>query len=439
MIPPMRPDTKPPIDVHFSSDEECARALDAADPLSPYRDRFHIPRRPDGSPVTYFAGNSLGLQPKAVREAVEQELKEWAQRAVDGHFEGVRPWYSYHELLRDTGARLVGADPGEVVVMNSLTVNLHLLMVSFYRPTRDRFKILIEEPCFPSDTYAVKSRLRVHDFDPRDALVIVQPRPGEHCIRHEDIEETLRRDGQRIALVMLGGVNFVTGQVLDVQRITAAAHAQGCVVGFDLAHAAGNIPLKLHDWEVDFAVWCNYKYLNSGPGAVAACFVHQRHGRNLALPRFAGWWGNDPQTRFQMQLQPDFVPREGANGWQISNPPILSMAPVKVSYDMFDEVGMETLRRKSELLTGYLQFLLDEKRPRSFEVITPTDPSLRGCQLSLLFGQNARVVLDGLHDQGVICDFREPNVIRAAPTPMYNTFHEVWRFVQILARLDGRV
>ena len=417
----------------FKPGEDFARELDAADPLRGYRDRFHIPRGKDGSQVLYFAGNSLGLQPKAVRTTIEEEMTDWAEQGVEGHFHARRPWYSYHELLRDAAAQLVGTLPGEVVLMNSLTVNLHLMMVSFYRPAPGRYKILIEEPCFPSDLYAVKSQLRAHGFNPDAALIAVKPRAGEHTIREEDIETVIEREGQQIALVLMGGVNFVTGQAFDMARITAAGHAQDCIVGFDLAHAAGNIPLRLHDWNVDFAVWCNYKYLNGGPGAVGACFVHERHGKNLDLPRFAGWWGNDPATRFRMQLNEDFMPREGADGWQVSNPPILALAPVKASYDNFDEVGMGALRDKSIRLTIYLEFLLQGIRSPRFEVITPRDPSQRGCQLSLLFREGARDVLNSLHDAGIICDFREPNIIRVAPVPLYNSFHDVWRFAQILA------
>jgi len=419
----------------FQPDEVFARQLDADDPLRGYRDRFLIPCRPDGRPVVYFAGNSLGLQPKSVRPLLNQELQDWADLGVDAHFSGKTPWYSYHEVFRESGARLVGAKPGEVVMMNSLTVNLHLMMVSFYRPTPTRFQILIEDPCFPSDLYAVKSQLRYHGCDPTEALVTAKPRYGEHLLRIDDIDEILAKEGDRIALVMLGGVNFVTGQVLDMAHITAAAKSRGCIVGFDLAHAAGNIPLRLHDWDVDFAVWCNYKYLNSGPGAVGGCFVHERHGETSDFPRFGGWWGNDPATRFQMHLKPDFVPREGADGWQISNPPILSMAPVRASLAIFGETGMLALRTKSERLTRYLEFLLDRVGSTRFVIITPRDPAQRGCQLSLLVRERAKVVLEQLHADGVICDFREPNVLRVAPTPLYNTFHDVWVFADLLARL----
>ncbi len=420
-------------DMTLEHDEVEPERLDASDPLRGYRERFHIPRQKDGSPIVYFAGNSLGLHPRTAKTIVDEELTDWAEQGVEGHFNAKRPWYSYHELLRESAARLVGAMPGEVVLMNSLTVNLHLMMVSFYRPTPGRYKILIEEPCFPSDIYAVKSQLRVHGYNPDAALVVVRPRAGEHVIHEEDIEAVLEREGKQIALVLIGGVNFVTGQVFDMERITAAGHAQGCIVGFDLAHAVGNIPLRLHDWNVDFAAWCNYKYLNSGPGAVAGCFVHERHGKNLDLPRFAGWWGNDPATRFRMQLNEDFIPREGADGWQVSNPPILALAPVKASYDIFDEVRMTSIREKSLRLTGYLEFLLDRIESTRFEIITPRDPARRGCQLSLMIRDGAREVLDSLHAAGIICDFREPNVIRVAPTPLYNSFHDAWSFTQVLS------
>lgn len=410
----------------YSNQESFACELDAHDPLKKFREWFHIPRGADGGNIIYLAGNSLGLQPKSVRRILDEELDEWATRGVDGHFDGVRPWYAYHEMFRESGARLVGALPGEVVMMNSLTVNLHLMMVSFYRPTPGRYKILIEEPAFPSDLYAVKSQLRVRGYNPDAALLVVRPRVGEHVVRMEDIEEIITREGKQIVLVLLSGVNFVTGQAFDVPEVTKIAHAQGCLAGFDLAHAAGNIPLRLHDWDVDFAIWCNYKYLNSGPGAVAGCFVHERHGRKPALSRFAGWWGNDPATRFRMQLNEDFVPRDGADGWQISNPPIFSLAPVKASYDIFDEVGMNALREKSMRLTGYLEFLLNQIHSPRFEIITPRDSGQRGCQLSLLVREGGRDLLNGLHGRGVVCDFREPNILRMAPVPLYNTFHEVW-------------
>jgi kynureninase len=418
----------------FSADEEFALQQDRVDPLRSFRDRFFLPLDAEGKPLIYFVGNSLGLMPRASRQIVEQELDDWAKFAVDGHFAAATPWYSYHETLREPAARLVGAQPNEVVCMNSLTVNLHLLMATFYRPTPERRKILMEEPAFPSDTYAIQSQILHHGFDPEDSLLLARPREGEHTIRHEDIEALLEREGREIALVLFAGVNFFTGQLFDIAGITAAAQKQGCRVGIDLAHAAGNAPLALHDWNVDFAVWCSYKYLNSGPGAVAGAFVHERHATNRDLPRFAGWWGNDPATRFRMQLERDFVPVQSADAWQISNPPILAMAPLRTSLAIFDEAGgMEKLREKSARLTGYFQFLLDRASSQLCEVITPRQPNERGCQLSILVHEHPKELFEKLEAAGVKCDFREPNVIRAAPTPLYNTFHEVWRFAQILA------
>ncbi len=417
----------------FSVDEDFARQLDADDPLSHFRERFCLPVDAQGLPFIYFVGNSLGLMPKATRQIVEQELDDWAKRAVDAHFDAATPWYSYHETVREPAARLVGAQPDEVVCMNSLTVNLHLLMATFYRPTKSRFKILMEEPAFPSDTYAIKSQIGHHGFEPDEALLLARPREGEFAIRDEDIEALLEERGNEIAVVLLAGVNFFTGQFFDIARITRSAQARGCLVGIDLAHAVGNVPLALHDWNVDFAVWCSYKYLNAGPGAVAGAFVHERHATNRSLPRLAGWWGNDPATRFRMQLEPEFVPVPSADAWQISNPPILAMAPLRTSLAIFDEAGdMQPLREKSLKLTGYLEFLLKGAPSRRFTIITPAEPNERGCQLSILAHEEPRELFSKLEAAGVKCDFREPNVIRVAPTPLYNTFHEVWRFAQIL-------
>ena len=350
---------------------------------------------------------------------------------------GLHRRYCYHETLREPAARLVGAKPNEVVCMNSLTVNLHLMMATFYRPTKSRFKIMMEEPAFPSDTYAIKSQIVHHGFDPNEALILARPREGELTIRQDDIEATLEEQGDEIALVLFAGVNFFTGQLFAIEKITASAQKRGCMVGIDLAHAAGNVPLALHDWNVDFAVWCSYKYLNSGPGAVAGAFVHERHAHNRELPRLAGWWGNDPATRFRMQLEPEFVPVPSADAWQISNPPIFSMAPLRASLAIFDEAGgMEALRAKSIKLTGYLQFLLKSEpagREKRHTVITPHETNERGCQLSILVHQHPKELFGKLEAADVKCDFREPNVIRAAPTPLYNTFHEVWRFAKILA------
>ena len=418
----------------FSADEEFAHQLDAEDPLRHFRERFHLPFGANGKPVIYLAGNSLGLMPKSARQIVEQELDDWAKLAVDAHLDGATPWYSYHETLREPTARLVGARPNEVICMNSLTVNLHLMMATFYRPTKSRNKILMEEPAFPSDTYAIKSQIVHHGFDPKEALILARPRAGEFTVRLHDIEAALKKHGEQIAVVVVGGVNFFTGQLFDIEEITSAARKRGCVVGFDLAHAIGNVPLALHDWNVDFAVWCSYKYLNAGPGAIAGAFMHERHATNRELPRLAGWFGNDPATRFRLHLEPEFIPVPSADGWQISNPPILSMAPLRASLAIFDEAGgMELLRAKSVKLTGYLQFLLEQAPSKLFTVITPDEPEARGCQLSILVHEHPKELFGKLAAAGVKCDFREPNVIRAAPTPLYNTFHEVWRFAKILS------
>lgn len=368
---------------------------------------------------------------------IERELVDWAALAVDAHFDGRTPWFSYHEVFRESGASIVGANPGEVVMMNGLTTNLHLMMVSFYRPTSRRFRVLVEPAAFPSDHYAVVSQIRHHGFDPEDALVVLEPRPGESTLRTEDILATIEREGDRLALVMLGGVQYYTGQWFDMEAITPAGHAVGAAVGFDLAHAAGNVPLALHDWDVDFAVWCSYKYLNSGPGGIAGCFVHERHGADAGIPRFAGWWGNEPESRFRMHLERAFVPRRGADGWQLSNPPIFAMAPLRASLELFEQAGMEALRAKSLELTGYLEFLLDRFMPEGIEILTPRDPGARGCQLSLAVRDGARAaegrvatpaIFERLAARGFVVDFRPPDVVRAAPVPLYNTFEDVYRF-----------
>jgi kynureninase len=372
--------------------------------------------------------------PKAAREIVEQELDDWAALGVDAHLEAETPWYSYHENLREPLGRVVGAKPIEVICMNSLTVNIHLLMATFYRPTTSRFKILMEDPAFPSDTYAIKTQIVHHGRDPKESLLLARPREGELTVRTEDIIGMIDANADSLALVLIGGVNFFTGQLFDIAAITAAAQKHGITVGIDLAHAVGNVPLSMHDWNVDFAVWCSYKYLNAGPGAVAGAFVHERHATNTELPRLAGWFGNDPNTRFRMQLEPEFIPVPSADGWQISNPPILSMAPLRASLAVFDEAGgMKALRDKSKKLTGYLEFLLKRAGSNRFTIITPHDPDARGCQLSILAHQNPKEVHKALEAAGVKADFREPNVIRAAPAPLYNSFLDVWRFAKILA------
>jgi kynureninase len=421
----------------FQASEEFARSLDQGDPLLSFRDRFHLPRGPDGQPLIYFCGHSLGLQPRGVRALIDQELQTWASLGVEGHFHGPAPWYRYHEYLREPGARLVGARPNEVVFMNGLTVNIHLLLATFYRPTPDRCRILLDYPPFPSDLYALRSQLRHHGYDPDGGLVFVRPRPGELLIRPEDIEELLDRQGERIAVLLLSGVNYLTGQIYEIPRLTRAAQAQGCLVGFDLAHAAGNVPLALHDWNVDFAVWCGYKYLNGGPGAVAGAFIHERHGTNTSLPRLAGWWGNDPDRRFRMHLEEEFIPVAGADGWQLSNPPILALAPLRASLALFDEATMTALRRRSERLTAWLVWLLERLPAGRVQILTPREPGTRGCQVSLLVRDRPREVQAALQEAGVVCDFREPDVIRVATVPLYNTALEVWTFARLLERLVG--
>ena len=420
--------------MEFSADEDFVLRCDAEDPLRSFRAKFHLPLGQNGEPLIYFAGNSLGLMPKAARKIVGQELDDWAARGVDAHLEAETPWYSYHENLREPMARLIGAKPVEVICMNSLTVNIHLMMATFYRPTAKRFQVLMEEPAFPSDTYAIKTQIVHHGRDPKGTLLLARPREGEATVRTEDTIDLIEKNAGSLAVVLIGAVNFFTGQLFDIAAITAAARKHGITVGIDLAHAVGNAPLSLHDWNVDFAVWCSYKYLNAGPGAVAGAFVHERHATNTQLPRLAGWFGNDPNTRFQMQLQPEFVPVPSADGWQVSNPPILSMAPLRASLAIFDEAGgMQPLREKSKRLTGYLEFLLERAGTNRFTVITPTEAEARGCQLSILAHQKPKELLKALEAAGVKADFREPNVIRAAPTPLYNSFHDVWRFAQILA------
>ena len=421
--------------MQFSADEKFAKQLDAGDPLRRFRDRFHLPLGKNGEPLIYFAGNSLGLMPKSARQIVDQELDDWAKLGVDAHLGAKTPWYTYHEPLRQPAARIVGAKPAEVICMNSLTVNLHLMMATFYRPTKSRFKILMEDPAFPSDTYAIKTQIRHHGLDPRDALVLASPRKGEFTPRTEDILELIEKNRDSLAIAWIAGVNFFTGQLFDMPAITKAAQKHGIVAGFDLAHAVGNVPLSMHDWNVDFAVWCSYKYLNAGPGAVGGAYLHERHATNTKLPRLAGWFGNDPNTRFQMQLEPEFVPVPSADAWQVSNPPIFSMAPLLASLAIFDEAdGMKSLREKSVKLTDYLAFLINQLGSRRFGVITPHDSNARGCQLSILVQENPKELFKEIGAAGVKCDFREPNVIRVAPTPLYNTFEEVWRFAQILSR-----
>ncbi|MFU8804460.1 MAG: kynureninase [Bradymonadaceae bacterium] len=406
-----------------------ALRLDNEDPLAHFREEFLFPIGPHGKPAIYLCGNSLGLQPRGVRGAVEEELEKWSLHGVEGHFEKPHPWYAYHEIFAEPVGRIVGAKPHEVVVMNTLTTNLHLLMVTFYRPTKQRYKILIEASAFPSDQYAVQSQAHVHGFDPARAVVEIGPRDGEHLIRTEDIEGYLEEHGHEVALVLLGGVNYYTGQVFDMEAITRAGHEAGAYVGFDLAHGAGNLELKLHDWDVDFAVWCSYKYLNSGPGGVAGAFVHERFAEDKDLPRFAGWWGTDPATRFEMG--PTFVPQQGAAGWQLSNAPILTMAAHRASVELFDRATMPALRRKSLALTAYLLELLDALPEKSFDILTPRAPEARGSQVSIRARGGAEELFKRLQEGGVICDYRRPDVVRIAAAPLYNSFEDMWRFWKI--------
>jgi len=414
-----------------------AQEQDQNDPLHHFRDKFYFPQV-NGKDAIYFCGNSLGLQPKSAQMYIDNEMYKWANLAVEGHFKGEEPWFNYHELLAAGAARVVGAKESEVVIMNQLTVNLHLMLVSFYRPEGKRFKIITEAGAFPSDQYALETQVKFHGFNPDEAIVELYPREGEHTLRTEDILQSIKDNADELALVMMGGINYYTGQVFDMQAITKAGHEAGAIVGFDLAHAAGNVPVKLHDWDMDFAVWCSYKYLNSGPGGTSGVFVHERHANNPDLPRFAGWWGHDASVRFKMEK--GFIPMQGAQGWQLSNAQILPMAVHRASLELFDEAGMDNLRVKSEKLTGYLEYLIKDVHVGKdvLEMITPTDPMARGCQISILVKKDARELFNKLMEAGIIVDYREPNVIRVAPTPLYNSFEEVYRFSEILHQcLEG--
>jgi kynureninase len=411
---------------------EAARARDAADPATARRTEFHIPRRPDGGEVLYLCGNSLGLQPRRAAADVAIFMAEWQRLGVLGYHDPGADWLNLHERLLPTVAELAGARPLEAVVMNSLTINLHLLMASFYRPTRGRHVILIEQGAFPSDRYAVASQIAWHGFDPADSLVQAGPRAGENLLRHEDLVAEIDRQGERLALVLLPGVQYLTGQRLDVAGLVAAAHRVGAVAGFDFAHAIGNLPLRLHDWDVDFAAWCSYKYLNGGPGATAGAFVHERHFA-LAAPRLAGWWGNDLATRFEMS--DEFRPYRGAAGWQVSNHPLLGMVPLQASFAQFAAAGIAALRDRSILLTGWLEQLLESRLGDRVEIVTPRDPEARGAQLSVRLraarGQG-RALFDRMLERGLTCDWREPDVIRLAPAPLYNSYEDCWRAVALI-------
>ena len=417
----------------YQNSLDFAKQLDQEDPISYLRNEFHIPRDKNGKEWLYFTGNSLGLQPKITSKYIEQELDDWANFGVEGHFEAKNPWLSYHELLTDTMAKVVGAKPIEVVVMNTLTTNLHLLMVSFYQPSKTKYKIIIESDAFPSDRYAVQSQLSFHGFDPEEALIEWKPKEGKELLDLEDLKSILDSQGDEVALLLIGGVNYYTGQYLDIKKIAELGHAKKCMVGIDLAHGAGNIQPNLHDSSIDFAAWCTYKYLNSGPGSLSGLFVHEKHAQRKDLPRFAGWWNHNKETRFNMRQPFDVM--SGAEGWQLSNPPILSMAAIKASLDIFEKVGMDALVKKSKKLTGFFEYLVNEIASDTIEIITPTNPNERGCQLSLQVKNADKNLHKKLTENNIITDWREPDVIRCAPVPMYTSFEDVYHMVTILESL----
>lgn len=417
----------------FENSLAFATEMDNQDSLKNYRNLFHIPKHTDGKDVLYFCGNSLGLQPKSTASYMQQELEDWKNFGVEGHFHAKNAWMPYHEFFSKKLSKLVGAQEHEVVVMNTLTTNLHLMMVSFYRPTAKRHKIVIEKAAFPSDKYAVSSQIRFHGYNPEESLIQLAPRAGEETLRMEDIENVLRANGDEIALVMLGGVNYYTGQFFDLEYITKIGHEIGALVGFDLAHAVGNVVLKLHDWNVDFAVWCHYKYLNSGPGAIAGAFVHDKHLHDPNIPRFEGWWGHDKKVRFLMG--DTFQSMPSAESWQLSNAPVFSMAPILASLEIFDQVGMEKLNEKSSKLTAYLEFLLKQIKTDRIRIITPKNQKDRGCQLSIQVQNGNKELFNKITEKGIIADWREPDVIRVAPVPLYNSFTDAYLFAQTLSNV----
>ena len=414
----------------FEATQTFAQTMDEQDPLKSYREQFYIPKHTDGSDILYFCGNSLGLQPKSVERYMQQELDDWKKFGVEGHFHAKNAWMPYHEFFTSKLAKIVGAQENEVVVMNTLTTNLHLMMVSFYRPTAQRHKIIIEKAAFPSDKYAMDSQIRFHGYDPAKSLIQLTPRTGEETLRTEDIEAVIREHGDELALVMIGGVNYYTGQFFDLEYIAKIGHEVGAMVGFDLAHATGNVVLKLHDWDVDFAVWCHYKYMNSGPGSIAGAFVHDKHLHDPSIPRFEGWWGHDKNTRFLMG--DTFQPMASAESWQLSNAPVFSMTPLLASLAIFDEIGMEKLNEKSRVLTAYMEYLLQQIDTDRISIITPASPKDRGCQLSIQVQNGNKALFDAITERGVIADWREPDVIRVAPVPLYNSFMDVYKLVHIL-------
>ena len=414
----------------FETSQAFAQQMDEQDDLKQYRNEFYIPKHTDGSDILYFCGNSLGLQPKQVEKYLQQELEDWKKFGVEGHFHAKNAWMPYHEFFSKKLSKIVGAQEQEVVVMNTLTTNLHLMMVSFYRPTAQRHKIVIEKAAFPSDKYAMDSQIRFHGYDPKESLIQLTPREGEETLRTEDIEAVIRENGDELALVMLGGVNYYTGQFFDLEYLAKVGHEVGAMVGYDLAHAVGNVVLKLHDWNVDFAVWCHYKYMNSGPGSIAGAFVHDKHLHDPNIPRFEGWWGHDKNTRFLMG--DTFHPMASAESWQLSNAPVFSMTPLLASLELFDAVGMEKLNEKSAVLTAYMEFLLKQIPSDRIRIITPSTQKDRGCQLSIQVENGNKALFDAITARGVIADWREPDVIRVAPVPLYNSFMDVYNFVAIL-------
>jgi kynureninase len=418
--------------MHYQNSLAFAQQLDQEDSLAFLRQKFHIPKTKNDKICRYFTGNSLGLQPKSTKDFINQELEDWANLGVEGHFEGDTPWISYPESLSKMMAKVVGAKPLEVIIMDTLTANLHFLMVSFYKPTKKRYKILIESDAFPSDRYAVQSQLKFHGFL-EDDVVLWSPPKGKDLLEIEDLENILEEQGEEIALILIGGVNYYTGQRFDFKKIATLGHAKGCMVGIDLAHGAGNIKPDLHNSGVDFAAWCTYKYLNSGPGSLSGIFVHEKHAHNKDLPRFAGWWNHNKETRFNMRMPFDVIP--GAEGWQLSNPPILAMAPIKASLEIFEEVGMDALIEKAKKLTGFLEFLMNELGSDVVSIITPKNPLERGCQLSISVKNANKSLHQKLSEHNIITDWREPNVIRCAPVPMYNSFEDVYRMVEILSSI----
>ncbi|WP_296345769.1 kynureninase [Winogradskyella sp.] len=415
---------------YYKTGKDFAKAQDKNDQLAHFRNQFHIPKDEHGKDLIYMTGNSLGLQPKITKDYINEELEDWANLGVEGHTEGKNPWLHYHEFLTETMAEIVGAKPLEVVVMNSLTANLHLMMVSFYQPTAKRYKILIEADAFPSDKYAVESQLRHHGYDDNEGLILWESREDEELANYEDLETILEKQGDEIALIMIGGVNYYTGQFFDLKRIAELGHKHGCIVGFDCAHGAGNVQLNLHNSGADFAVWCTYKYLNSGPGSLSGAFVHERHARRKDLNRFTGWWSHNKETRFRMRDEFDQLP--GAEGWQLSNPPILSMAAIRASLDVFKDAGFDKLCLKSKSLTGYFEFLINQLNNSDIKIITPSNPEERGCQLSIQVKNADKSLHKKLTDTGIITDWREPDVIRCAPVPLYNSFIDIYEFVERL-------